>query len=235
MDREEIFSYAAALDQSGRMRNTILCNERDVLVINSDRTILLRFALPETSAAFKETVIFDANDYDSANFYVEGDSIVFKTVQDGYVRKKKCGSSKSLSFDEIFRLYYRYARKKATSRFTLRKAIMSALQDDLSHVEIHWDNGLKVVQRDIFSGTIIEIVNDASGLDFASQEKLERFEPIGIRTVDLDALFNYDQELSFSFVPGGNYFIVKGKTTDLTGLLSWCLFDELGRIEVLGK
>lgn len=232
---ENIFSYAAALDQAGKMKNTILCNEREIFIINFDKTILLSFVLPKVCSEFKERIVFDANDYDSSNFYVDGDSIVFKTVQDGYVRKKKCGSNKMLDFDVISGLYYRYSRKKTTSAFTLRREIMGLLQDDLSHVEICFDNGLKIIQRDIFSGTIIEIEKDKSGLDLLGGDNLEKFEPMGLRTVDLDALFNYDRELTFSFVPGGlNYFIVKGKTTGLTGILSWCLYDNLGKFEVIG-
>ena len=111
---------------------------------------------------------------------------------------------------------------------------MALLQDDLSHVEFHYDNGLKVIQRDIFSGTIIEVERDKSGLDLLNQDKLEKFDPIGIRMVDLDVLFSSDRELSFSFVPGMNYFVLEGKTTKMKGLLSWCLYDEIGRLGIVG-
>jgi len=230
---ENIFQYAASLDQAGKMKNTILCNEREIFIVNFDKTILLSFVLPKVCPEFKEKIVFDANDYDSSNFYVEGGSVVFKTTADGYVRKKKCGSNKSLDFDSISTMYYRYSRKKTTSIFTLRREIMGLLQDDLSHVEIHYDNGLKVIQRDIFSGTVIEITKDKAGLDLIDVDKLAPFSPMGLRTVDLDALFSYDRELTFSFVPEMNYFIVKGKITGLTGILSWCLFDEMGDFKVV--
>lgn len=230
---EEIFQYAAKLDQSGKMKNTILCNEREVFIINFDKTILLSFILPVVCEDFKERIIFDANDYDSSIFEVEGNSVVFKQVENGYVRKKKCGVNKSLDFDAISTLYYRYSRKKTTASFGLRREIMDLLQDDLSHVEIHNDNGLKIIQRDIFSGTVIEITKDKSGLDILASDNLGQFEPMGLRTVDLDALFSYDRELSFSFVPGLNYFIVNGKTTKMKGILSWCLFDEIGNFNVV--
>ena len=231
---ENIFSYAVALDQTGKQKNTILCRDREIYMINFDKTILLHFDLPKSCSSFNEEIVFDANDYDSSNFYIENHSIVFKIVKDGYVRKKICGTNKTVNLNEISELYQSYIEKKITSNFTLRQEINGLLQDDLSHVEIHYDKGLKIVQRDIFSGTIIEITKDKSGLNLtASGDKLTPFEPMGLRTIDLDALFNYDREISFSFVPNLNYFIIKGKTTGMQGILAWCLYDELGRINVI--
>lgn len=230
---EDIFQYAAKMDQAGKMKNTILCSEREVFIVNFDKTILLNFGLQATCEDFKDKIIFDANDYDSNNFEMEGNSVVFKTVDKGYIRKKKCGANKSLDFDAISTMYYRYRRKKTTSSFILNKEVMDMLQDDLSHVEIHNDGDLKIIQRDIFSGTIIEVTKDRSGLDILTADVLGEFEPMGLRTVDLDALFSYDRSLKFSFVPGLNYFIVDGQTTKMKGILSWCLFDEIGNFNVV--
>jgi len=232
-DREDIFKYAAALDQSGKMKNTILCSEREVFIINFDRTILLSFVLKKTSAEFKERIVFDVNDYESSNFYTKDGALIFETAADGYIKKKKCGTNKQLDFETISKLYYKLSRKKAASHFSLNKAILAFLQDDLSHVEIHYDNGVKIIQRDIFSGTIIEIEKDRSGLFFET-DNVEPFEPMGLRLSDLEALFIEDKELSFAFAPGLNYFIVEAKTSGMKGILSWCLFDELGSLGVVG-
>jgi len=232
---EEIFAYAAGLDQSGRMRNSILCKEREIFILNYDRTILMGCGLKNTDPEFSGEFIFEANDYDSMLFTTEGGNVVFKKVVDGYIRKKRCGASKTLDYETISTLYYRYSRKKTTSRFVLRKAIMGLLQDDLSHVEIHNDNGeLKVVQRDIFSGTVIEITEEKTGLDIFDAAVLEPFDPIGLRTVDLDVLLNYDEQLTFSFVPGLNYFIVEGAVKGFKAILSWCLYDQLGKFNAIG-
>src|SRR3990167_4798120 len=221
---ENIFSYAVALDQAGKQKNTILCRNREIFMINFDKTILLHFDLPKSCFAFNEDIIFDANDYDSSNFYIEDHSIIFKTVQDGYIRKKKCGTNKTVNLNDISELYRSYTEKEITSNFVLRREINNLLQDDLSHIEIHYDKGLKVIQRDIFSGTIIEITKDKSGLNLAANtDNLSPFNPIGLRTIDLEALFNYDREISFSFVEDLNYFVIKGKTTGMQGILAWCL------------
>jgi len=220
------------------MKNTILCKGRDVFIINFDKTILLSFLIKSGIEEFKDEIVFDANDYDSNIFAAEGDQIVFTIVQDGYLRKKKCGTNKALDFETISTLYYKMAqkKKKATSYFVLRREVMGLLQDDLSHVEISNNKGeLKITQRDIFSGTIIEIENYKTGLDLVDTGKLAPFEPMGIRTVDLDALFEKDRELVFHFIPNLNYFIVEGKTTNMTGILSWALYDELGRINLINK
>lgn len=232
---ESIFAYAVALDQTGKQKNTILCRDREVFIINFDKTILLHFDLPKSCSSFNEEIVFDANDYDSSNFYIEDHSIVFKIVQDGYIRKKKCGTNKTVNLKDIIVLYQSYTEKKITSNFALKREINGLLQDDLSHVEIHYDKGLKIVQRDIFSGTIIEITKDKSGLNLTATDKLSPFEPIGLRKIDLDALFLYDREVSFSFVPDLNYFIIKGKTTNMQGILAWCLYDELGTIDIVGE
>ena len=229
---EQIFAYAVALDQSGKMKNTILCKDREIFIVNFDKTILLSFVLHSNMEEFKQEVSFYANDYDSPNFRIENGKIIFKTVSNGYVREKTCGTNKSLSFDQVSTLYYRLSRKKTTHSFKLRQAIMSMMQDDLSHVEISYNKGIQIVQRDIFSGTTLSIKNDESGLNL-SQDKLFEFDPIGIRTVDLDALFQRDEELVFNFIPKMNYFVVSGKITGLRAILGACLYDELGTIETI--
>lgn len=233
--REAIFAYAAALDQSSKQRNTILCSKNKIFIINFDKTILLHFILTSDCPEFKETIVFDAADYDSENFSIADGRVVFKLVQNGYVREKKCGVNKSLDFDTVSKLYKRYIVKDTSSHFILRKSVMDLLSDDLSHVEIHFDAGLKIIQRDIFSGDIIEITKDRSGLDLMNfEDDLADFDPVGIRTVDLDALFQKDEELEFFFVPDRSYFIVKGRTSKMSAILSQCLYDELGRLNMIG-
>jgi len=127
----------------------------------------------------------------------------------------------------------------------------------MSGVEISFDNGqLKIIQRDIFSGAIIEITNDGY-LDLLNNGKLKKFGqtwmrkkellslfnfdvdlhqneprkigPIGMKTGDLYALFNFDTKLSLSFVPDSSYLIVKGMTTGMTGVIGCYICDELSK------
>ena len=234
-EMEDIFAYAVALDQSGKQKNTIFCGEKTIFILNYDKTILMSISLKTESAAFEEPICFDANDYDSPMFRIEGNSIIFEINKDGYSRKKKCGTSaKGLTFENISDMYLRLSRNKVKSKFGLRKEIMPLLSEDLSHVEIVYkDDAPMLIQRDIFSGTVIEIEKEKSqGFGFVDQDDLQPFEPIGLRTVDLDALFQYDSELSFEFT-GKHYFKVKGKTTPMIAILSQCLYDELGTVNVL--
>ena len=231
---EGIFSYAVAMDQSGKQRNTVLCSGKEVFIINYDKTIILSFLLSKLAGEFKEPISFEANDYDSSKFYIEDGSVVFESHKDGFIKKKKCGTGdKEYDFETISDLYLRYSRAKASSTFSLKREVMDLLEDGLSHVEIRpgEDGGITVVQRDIFSGTVITITKEEEqGLGVFNQDKVEPFDPIGLRTIDLDALFNYDRELKFSFIPEKSYFLVKGKTTSMMAILGHCVYDELGTI-----
>lgn len=217
------------------MKNVIVCKKKIIFIFNFDKTILLRFNLPGGEDVGDEEIIFDAGNYDSPTFKIENGIITFESlVKDEYIKKTRCVSKKGISFQTLWGLFRKYAIADTPLSFTLREGILTALKEDLSHVEIHYDNGIKVVQKDIFSGVITEIEERKTNLNL-SQDELEPFEPIGLRTVDLIALFNFDKAVKFSFSPGANFFVVEGLSAQIMkGVVSWCLYDELGTFNVLG-
>ena len=68
MELETIFAHAVALDQKGQLKNSIICKDSNVWIVNYDRTVILKFELPDLALPFKEEISFNANDYDSPNF-----------------------------------------------------------------------------------------------------------------------------------------------------------------------
>jgi hypothetical protein len=239
---EAIFSYAVALEQSGRMKNTIFCGGEEIFIYNYDKTVLMRFALPSLSLRFENEFSFKAEDYDGNKFFVEGDKIVFVRREAGFERKKICGTSiKELAFQEVKSLYEKYSVDLSLcSRVFLDKDILGLLEEGLSHIEFFVSSGkLNIVQRDIYSGNIIHIVKyDVGGLGLHRRvEKdvlVEDFGPLGIRTDDFIALFNFHRRLCFYFPPSGSggFCFVSGEGTTMTSIIAWCLYDDLGTINI---
>ena len=231
---EEIFSHAVALDQAGRLRNTIYVIERDVYIINSDNTVFLRFQLRESEKPFAHPISFRANDYDSRSFHEEGGRIVFTTEAGGYTRTKTCGTPDATP--EEVRSLFRTFKPVSTNKVRLTRDILSLLEDNLSHIEIRAEDGaIHFIQRNIYSGSVIEIsraeAEGAFGVD--SPDELEGdFGPIGIRTGDFSALFTFQEQLMFTFPSKGDYCCVRSgdPKMKMTGIIAHCIYDELGTI-----
>lgn len=231
---ETIFSQAVALNQSGRLRNTIYCIDSEIFILNSDNTILLRF--PDTGLRFEVPVSFRANDYESKKFYTEGDKIVFETRRDGFVRKKSCGTPEAAPND-IRHIYEEFDRDIPDAPvIRLNKAVLGVLDDNLSHIEFSGGaERLKIVQRNIYDGTLIEVTKERKGVFIADQDWIPKeFGPIGIRTNDFIALFAFQNDIEFTFSNWGYvpFRSLKGKF-DMEGLMSWCVYDEMGNVEIL--
>jgi hypothetical protein len=237
---ENIFAHAVALDQSGRLRNTVYCLNNLIFIMNSDNTVLLRFELNEN--VFEAPVSFRANDYDSKKFYIEGDKIVFETQDEGFVRKKYCGTPEA-NANDIKNLYEGFPLpNKGTPVATFNKGLLKSINEDLSHIEFSGtESKLKIVQRNIYDGSLIEIFRSASGglIDIAPDWIPEDFGPIGFRINDFIALYSFHDSIEFSFTPWG-WMSLKGLETKLgmvrmEGVVSWCVYDELGILENIVK
>ena len=84
---EAIFSHAVALNQSGRLKNIIGIIKREIFILNSDHTVLLKFQLKKSESPFSQPLVFRANDYDSSTFYEKEGRIVFVQKTDEWRRK----------------------------------------------------------------------------------------------------------------------------------------------------
>lgn len=233
---EAIFAHAVALSQSGRLKNKIYVIEKSVFIKGSENTVLLHFPLPEEQRAFLDSFSFDANDYDSPKIEIKDGAIIFKQISGHYNRSKICRPSEDTP-KEISSLFRQYPELSGGS-VAITKDILALLEDGLSHMEISIEDGdLKIIQRDIYSGVIIEIGNNnVKGLNLQSDEirKGYDFPPIGIKTKDFIALFSFNDVLHFRF-PAENeshYCTVEGRNLYMKGVISLCLFDGLGEVSI---
>jgi hypothetical protein len=235
MELETIFSHAVALDQSGRMRNSIFCGDRQIYILNYDKTILLCFKL--SSKQFSQPVSFHANDYDSGNFYEKDGKIIFVRQGIEFERKKSCGVPNK-TYHDVDNLFTSYLfNQTSEERFELDKTVMELLEEDLSHVEFFSeDKKLVIIQRDVYSGNVVRLDRKPeTGLKLLGKKDkfTEDFSPFGIRTNDLIALFTFNRKIEFLIQQG--YFFIRGSEASMTGVLSHCLYDDMGKITEVPK
>jgi len=239
---EEIFATAVAMDQSGRLRNTIYCLEDQIFIMNSDQTVILKFQLRKSENVFAHPISFRANDYDSREFYEKDGKIIFVTENEGFKREKSCKTPGD-SPEDIAKLYADYPLIR-TNSVKLGKGIGALLDEALSHIEISAPGKqLCIQQRNIYSGTVLTLSRTEQegglGLDSVVQDKIvDAFEPIGMRTNDFLALFTFIDRLAFFFPSGeADYCCVRSDDPkmSLEGVIALCRYDLLGGIEAARK
>jgi len=227
---ELMFAQAVALAQNGKMKSTIHCGGREIFILNMDNTIWLRFQSPQD---FPEPFSFFANDYESPRIRVEQGKIVFVTNQNGMRRTKVCAPPK-MTFVEAKAIWDKFQPGRDLS-VTLQKEMAALLDDGLSHIEIGKVNGepVKLLQRDIYNGARVEVERNASGGSLLDvDDETAEFGPIGIRTVDFNALFSFTDALTWFFQPEGKpWAFIEDNTGALSGVIGLCLYDELGAID----
>ena len=234
---EYIFSHAVALNQSGRLRSNIYVHNRDVYILNSDHTVLIQFQLPKREPTFSKPIAFAANDYDSEDFTEEDGKIIFTRKADGLVRRKICAGTVDGGFDNIAEIFQRFWKSflNAPVEINFTAEHLSLLEDSLSHLEFKAKEGKWLLtQRDIYTGNRIEIEdNTPEQTILKSTKQIPDFGPIGIRTNDFTALFQFNDLVSFYFFPDGQYCLFMGNKFDMRGMLAGCVFDEIGTIETV--
>lgn len=237
---EELFSIAVALDQSGGLKNTIYAANRNILIMNYDHTVLIRFRLRQSEGVFEHPVSFKANDYDSNIFEEKDGRIIFYTEKGGYERKKVCGTS-DLTTEEVKELFEKYVvDEEPRQAVELSEEVLSLLDDSLSHIEFSGEKGgsIKMVQRNIYSGGIIEIKKSNKGLFTETLD--EDFGPVAIKTDDFKALFSFQSVLKFEFPTRGaeDYIMIRSldkNKRDMVAIVACCLYDELIQIKEVQK
>lgn len=233
---EEIFSQAVALDQSGGLRNTIYASDSDVYILNYDHTVLLQFRLRREEGRFDQALSFKANDYDSNEFELKDNRIIFHSEKGEYQRKKICGTT-DLTPEEVRELFKSYIVDKGEREtVSISSDALELLDEDLSHVEFSGKAGetIKMIQRNIYSGGIIEIQKTSKGM-FAEVLKND-FGPVAIKTSDLRALFNFQSNIYFSFPLEQelNYILIRSVNSNdraMSGVIACCLYDEIIRLQ----
>jgi len=232
---ERLFATAAALEQSGQLRNTIYCFGRVIFIMNGDNTVLLKFIIPSRIPPFQQPVSFRANDYESGRFLEENGKVIFfpgGNRDDEFTRSKSC-KAPGLTFQEVDDIWNKLW-VKPESTFLVSKKTLTMIEDRLSHLEFQANNkSLIIIQRDIFSGTTITLNRKKStGLDIHQPDKITKdFGPIGIRTGDFSALFSFHDLIEFGISSKPGFMTLKAG--EMEGVIAWCIYDELGTLEVI--
>lgn len=226
---ERIFSHAVALQQSGRLRNTIYCIRKFIYILNQSHTILIRFVSRDAESLFEKPVSFNANDYDSSDFEEKDGKIIFRKRIGDFVREKSCQTPQftPLNIHKIFKQYLSDFDK--SNRVIWNESFKACLDEDLSHIEFSSKKGEIIVkQRNIYSGNVITIQPvKKKGFNLESN-KLKSFKPIGIRTNDFLALFQFVSNVSFYFGRKIIWFESNDPSLPFKGVISQCLYNEIG-------
>ncbi|MFA5525883.1 MAG: hypothetical protein WC992_03570 [Acholeplasmataceae bacterium] len=235
---EQIFAHAVAMEQSGGLRNTIYAIDDEVFILGYDHTVLLRFKLRKSEAPFAHPVSFRANDYDSQEFYEENGKIIFVQKNGEYTRVKSCGTP-DMTPVQVRELFHKL--NEADSGFVtvqLDKNILPLLDRSLSHTEFVGAAGepLKLIQRNIYSGSVIEVVRESGGGLLGDENLEDDIEPIAIKTPDLMALFAFQDVLRFQLpaLGAGDYIKVDSihkQKRDMVGVVACCIYDEIIEIK----
>lgn len=237
---ENIFAHAVALDQSGGQRNTIYAIGKEIYILNYDHTLLLRFGLRDNEKSFVNPISFRANDYDSPTFYERDDGkIEFVTEQSGFQRRKSCSVPGRTCEDIQSAFQYLMGKADGVST-TLSKDVLPLLERSLSHTEFMGEEGegIKLVQRNIYDGSVIEVQKKIDKKKFTDLGKLEDdFGPIALKTDDFAALFSFQDQLHFTFPTNEEdssmVFVesVDRRKYDMDGVIACCLYDEIAQIK----
>ena len=220
---ELMMAQAVALSQNGRMKSHIHAKGNDMFIANMDNTIVIHFVMDPN---FPEALDFFANDYESPNIEVTGGMVNFITTRGGYTQTKTCGCPNT-TFEEVKKIWDRYASLDKSHPIILRKDITGMLDPDLSHVEFHVKNGsLLLVQKNIYTGGRYEVMDSHSSGGLIKINALPSdFKAMGMRTPDFQALFAFADSLTIYPQAGKNWF---GLTSDaMEGVVAACIYDEL--------
>jgi len=233
LDVERVFTYGVALEQSGLQKNAAFCWENIIYILNSDKTIILRFKTSNNE--FKEPIRFFLSDYDSPHFTTEENSITFLQKGEEFMRKKKCRIPLQ-TFQEVEELFYKfYDTEKMKWKISFHKSSLDLLENSLSHVEFVTRKGqIHILQRDIYAGSLIElerrVTPEGWGLTEAVDVLPDTIDPLGMRTNDFLTLFNFNDKVDIYFPIGLGYFFVEGLHNQMLGIISGCLYDNCGLI-----
>jgi len=191
----------------------------------------MRFLLRKTETAFDPPVSFRASDYDSSQFEVVGDRIVFSSTKGNYVRRKVCGPAKDYDPREIRQIYHQLISRAKNSPFTFTLAAdcCALLEDSLSHVELSVEDGqLLLRQRNVYTGSIVEVTPKLEGL-LSDLALPDAFGPVAVKTSDFTALFSFHDALQFH--PAQDILMVTEPSRgEFDAVLGLCQYDEIIRL-----
>jgi hypothetical protein len=223
---ETMFSQAVALSQNGKMKNTIYGGKEGIFIKNMDNTILIKF---DSQQEFPDSFSFFANDYESNIFSIENNKIVFETDYKGLKKRKECPVPKD-TYGDILDIWNKHVQNGVAIKISISSNIIPLLDEGLSHIEVYKNKtSFHIIQRDIYSGSKIEI-KESKAVENLIDDSEGSFDTIGLRTVDFISLFTFSDNIEFFIQPEENWVYFEDSQDLFSGILSTCLYDEIGYV-----
>lgn len=213
--------------RGNRGSNTVYYESGVLYLLNEERTLISRFEIVD----FKEkSFSFFISDYDADKIEDDGDFVKFIQENSQYRREKSCRKPE-LTFkacDDIFTSLWKETGK---NKLSLNDSIRSLIDESLSHIEIHSDNGNPIIcQRDIYTGSFIKITPSSKGF-FNTSGKLKDFERVAMKTDDFLGMLLFDQNVQFLFY---DEEYTQAWSNHFKAIVGNCVYDELGTLETIG-
>ena len=166
---------------------------------------------------------------------IENGTIAFETASGDLSRKKTCSVPKA-NFAYVEKLWAGFVPEKAMKAVFTSK-MTPLLEDGLSHIEVSKkaNSGVLLLQRDIYTGSRVEIRENAAMKSLLSEGDDAEFGPVGIRTNDFTALFSFVDTLNWYFQKDKSWAFFEDNEGIIQGILAQCLYDELGDINIIHK
>lgn len=189
----------------------------DAYVLSYDRTICIHCWKMEEQTG---EVSFRVCDYECPKISTDGEWVTFHLAD-----SKITVPAPVETFKGIAALFSRLkpAKDNEHPKLILDRKILRNLSDDLPHVEFVWDGSdSKIIQRDIYTGKIVEIAV------VPHPHKIEQ-KPLAIRSADIFTMFSLGN--SFMVTACEDYFHL----TDLNkieAIIGGCLYDDIGKLNV---
>lgn len=221
---ELIFSQAAALSQSGRMKSEIHVLPGEVFLLNGDGTVLMRFDTPGVKSRFA----FRTDDYDSQNIRILDGELSFVQDTGDWERIKtpaQIPTDKTVQVTESWGELCAESDSPGAS-FSFDRSHLSLIEERMSHLEISSVTGkMLLLQRDIYSGTIVRIWEGEKAGDLFKPSRAD-FGPVALRTSDFLALFAFQNSLTIDLYQ--NWARVRGQSRPpYEAFISGCTFGEM--------
>lgn len=212
----EIDSFVASLLRFGRGAggDSVVAWEGEVAYgLSYDRTVLVRAI---TDVVRVGEVVFRATDYEGSEVKMEGDRVTFYPGSGVKVRVQR----PAFSWKGLHGLYERLWSEEGPG-VSLSRSDLKLLDESLPHVELVWDGSqIKLLQRDIYTGKVVEILKGRSG---------EARAKMAIRTGDFWALMGMG--LLWDIRAADGYFCAS--TVGVRAILGGCVYDDLGDLGVV--
>ena len=231
---EKIFAHAAALHSEGKMKNWIYGEGTKIYILNTDCSLLMKFKVPWELGHF----CFSAHEYEGQEFHLSPTGMIFKSQDQDYERTKFSPVNPPYSFEWIKRTWGILDQKtkecKPIGKIVLEDKVLRWLEKDLPHTEfVLKEKGWSLVQRNIYTGEIIQITKKPRPLTLLDKDEVMGERNIGLRTNDFFALFTFVPKLSFYFYDLPFAQAMNLSFFDMRVFLGGCFYDSLGDLEVI--